>query len=182
MSLEKHFPQKKVLIIREPGTTPLGLELRKLLLERKEISISVKTQVVLFIASRLETWTTVIAPALDQGHIIIADRWHLSTIAYQSAISKTRIKPWIEMVCGDLLPYYPKTIVLDLPINEALSRIKEKNPDRYESLDLNFYTRLRDLYINQKVLGDKSIKVVDAQGEPEEVQTRLLNCFLDWQD
>ena len=96
VSLEKHFPQKKVLIIREQGTTPLGLELRKLLLERKEISISVKTQVVLFIASRLETWTTVIAPALDQGHIIIADRWHLSTIAYQSAISKTRIKPWIS--------------------------------------------------------------------------------------
>jgi dTMP kinase len=81
--LGKHVPDTEIVMVREPGGTPVGESIRDLLLHRKSTPMHAMTETLLFFAARAELYDAVILPSLAAGHIVLADRCLYSTIAYQ---------------------------------------------------------------------------------------------------
>src|SRR5688500_19849949 len=74
-----------VIVAREPGTTPLGERVRELVLDAPELSIPARSELFLLLASRAAFVDQVVRPALQEGKVVVADRFELSTLAYQGA-------------------------------------------------------------------------------------------------
>lgn len=133
------------LLVREPGDTPLGERLRRLL---KRQDVTPEAELFLFAAARAELVGKVIAPALKQGRIVIADRFSPSTLAYQ-CYGRGLEPLWVEQVnllaTGGLKP--DLVILLDLPPEEGLGRKESKGYDRFQAEGLEFHRRVREGYL-----------------------------------
>lgn len=177
-SLQKYFTDREIVVVNDPGTTPLGLELRKILLDRTDLDICAKAQTTLFLTARIQTWDKIVKPALDAGKIVIADRWHLSTVAYQAAFAND--PEWsvlhILQLCRALLPIFPKFLVFDATPKTVMARMADKRKDRFESLGPDFLRKLRENYTGtllREALPD--LTVVDAQREPDVIHREVLH-------
>lgn len=151
--LRDWFVQQKraCLLIQEPGTTKLGLELRKLL---KDASMPMQplTQTLLFAAARAET-SKLIAEQLALGSVVIADRWHLSTLVYQGEVQGVSLNTVMAILSVADLNLRPDlTVLLDIdPAIAAKRRAAEGvdvTQDRFEAEGLVFQQRLRKAYLD----------------------------------
>src|SRR6185503_12936805 len=126
-----------VVAVREPGGTPLGDEIRKLLLEDPSSDIVPRAESLLFMASRAQLLERKIKPALEQGAIVLLDRFFLSTYAYQVAgrgLPHEEIGSANRLATGELRP--DLTLLLMLPVEEGLQRAGARAPhDRIERAD-----------------------------------------------
>lgn len=118
------------VVVREPGGTELGERIRELLLH-SGLSMSPEAEMYLFMASRAELVATVIAPALAAGRLVIADRYHDSTIAYQGG------GRGIDVRWPDSFPRPDLTFLLVLDAGAGLGRLGGR--DRLESESLDFH-------------------------------------------
>jgi len=129
--------------VREPGGTPVGDEIRKLLLDPGP-ELSPRTEALLFMASRAELVDRLIKPALDRGLIVIADRFFLSTYAYQIAgrgLADDEVTGANRFATGGLVP--DLTILLRLSVAAALARTDSRGArDRIEAADDDFHHRV----------------------------------------
>lgn len=175
------------LVSREPGGTPLGEEIRYLLLTPRECDMSVNTELLLLFASRAEHLAQKILPALDQGAWIVCDRFVDATYAYQGSgrgISWERIsnlEAWFqEIIYPDL------TLLLDLPVPIGLERARERSaPDRFEIEHESFFQRVRTGYQEIAAREPERVKLVDASVSLPQVQIQLasiINHFLETLD
>lgn len=134
--------------VREPGGTPLGEDVRTLLLDPTR-TVNPRAELLLFAAARAQLVETVIRPALDRGDIVIADRFSDSTVAYQGGGRSVQTAEWIEafsrFVTADVIPH--RTYFIDVPVLEALSRRSSTGRDRMEQSGLAFYERVRATYM-----------------------------------
>ena len=145
----RHIP---AISIREPGSTPLGNRLRRLL-KYSEIALAYEAELLLFNASRLQLVSDVIRPALRRGEVVICDRFADSTLAYQGygrGLSLEIVEQINEVGTQNVLP--DLTILLDVAPEKGLQRHEVSN-DRYESghrLDdiMDFHRRVRDGYLS----------------------------------
>jgi dTMP kinase len=132
-----------VLTCRDPGGTPLGDRLRAILLDRESVPISMRAEMLLYMASRAQLVETVIAPALAAGRIVISDRYLLANIVYQGTAGGL-LEEEIAMVgmiaTAGLLP--DLTIVLDIPPEQARMRLGVAR-DRIEDRPLFYHERVR---------------------------------------
>lgn len=148
-ALAKRLKQYKIdpVIVQEPGGTPVGEEIRKILLLRKELAMTPLTELLLYEASRSELTQTVIQPALASGHWVLTDRYALSSLAYQSygrGLSLELVRELNRLATGDLAPQM--TLLIDVPVEVALRR-KGRVKDRLEGSGVEFYERVRRGYL-----------------------------------
>jgi dTMP kinase len=137
----------QVTTVRDPGGTPLGDEIRGLLLTSSHLPAPA-TEALLFIASRAELVARQIAPALERGVIVLVDRFLLSTLAYQVAgrgLNADAVLAANQLAVGALIP--DLTLVLDLPFESGLDRARARGAlDRIEREGEAFHRRVAGLF------------------------------------
>jgi dTMP kinase len=175
---------KSVVFTREPGGTPLGEEIRQLLLGHRHTGMADDTELLLMFAARAEHLHRKILPALAAGTWVLCDRFTDASYAYQGAgrgIDQARIALLEQFVQGELRP--DLTLLLDLPVEVGLTRAEGRShPDRFESEARNFFEKVREGYLQIAVREPERVKVVDAGPALEQVQRQIeavLRYFLE---
>ena len=173
----KLFAREKgydVLSTREPGGTPVGERVRKLLLTRQHEEMLPLSELLLFMVSRAQHTHEVILPALRAGKTVLTSRYRLSSMAYQGygrGIDLELIRSLNDAATegheADL------TFLIDVPVDVALSR-KRGEGDRIEKEDHAFYQRVREGYL-EMAEADRRVYVVDGTGTIEEVFTQITD-------
>lgn len=169
-----------VVSVREPGGTPLGDEIRGLLLHGGDVSP--RAEVLLFMSSRAHLVERVIRPALGRGAMVLADRFFLATYAYQSAgrgLPEALVAAATGIAVGDLRP--DLTLLLSIAADAGLARAAQRGPkDRMESADAGFHRRVNSAFAEYATGAWQArhpeagpIVTVDANGSPDEVETRV---------
>lgn len=139
---------RDVLLVREPGGTPFAEEVRRLLLHAPH-DLTPQSELFLFQASRADLTARVIRPALDAGRVVIADRFELSTRAYQAGgrgLPDAAVRSAIALATGGLTP--DLYVVLDVPVETGRSRqaAEGKGADRLEREADAFHGRVADAF------------------------------------
>ncbi len=167
---------KTVRLTREPGGTPVGEQIRELLLTPQLESIAAETELLLMFAARVEHATQIIRPALAAGQWILCDRFTDASYAYQGGgrgIPLARIAALEEWALGGLRPDF--TLLLDLPVALGLQRAatRSKPPDRFEQERASFFERVRATYLFLAEKHPARYYVIDASLALAEVQQAI---------
>ncbi|MEW8014696.1 MAG: dTMP kinase [Candidatus Sedimenticola endophacoides] len=167
-----------VLFTREPGGTPLGEEVRELLLGHRHgmaDDMADDTELLLMFAARAEHIARCIRPALERGQWVLCDRFTDATYAYQGGgrgLSEARIATLEQWVQGGLRP--DLTLLLDLPVEIGLSRAGARSePDRFEREQAAFFQRVREAYLRIAEAHPARVTVIDAAPGLERVQAQI---------
>jgi len=166
-----------VTTTQEPGGTPLGEAVRRILLERTDRLLLPLPELLLFMTSRAQLVAQVIEPALARGEVVISSRFGLSSLAYQGygrGISLDLIRRVNSAATHDLKP--DLTFLIDLPAKVAASR-KSGEKDRIEQEDLAFYERVRQGYL-ELTRDDPSVHRIDGTGSVAEIAEEVAR-YLD---
>lgn len=173
----------KVVSTREPGGTPIGEEIRKLLLNPDFTEMTVVCEALLYGAARAQLISSLIRPALQRGEIIISDRYLDSSLVYQGLAGGEDPATIIEInfwATGKLLPAI--TFLLDLEAEQGLARIQReasasgaglRSGDRIERRGLDFHRRVREGFLQLASRDKKRFFIVPAENEPEIVQAQI---------
>jgi len=169
---------RQVTQTREPGGTPIGDQVRKILLDPANKALHPRAELLLYAASRAQHLTERILPAIDAGLIVLCDRFSDATLAYQGygrGLDIGVIRSLDQIVTGGLSPHL--TVLLDIDAAKGLSRARGRNSSaglahegRFEELDLAFHERVRNGYLTLARQDPERIRVVDASRSPDEVQ------------
>jgi len=175
--LHESFPDRKVVMTREPGGTPLGEQLRNLLLD---VPMNLETEALLMFAARREHLAQIIQPALQAGNIVISDRFTDASFAYQGggrglSIEKLNtLERWVQEQDNGEILQPDLTILFDLPGSIAESRrSKVRAPDKFEKMDLHFFEKVRQEYLRRAQEDPKRFHLVDATQTQEVIWTGL---------
>lgn len=164
---------KEVIMVKDPGTTMVGQDIRRLVLNNQLSDI---TELLLFLAAREELAQTVIIPALKAGAIVICDRYNISTRIYQGMLKGlTDVIDLIEPHIGDgLVP--DLTLVLDVPVEIAAKRIaKRLDNNHYDDIDLDIKARMRTEYKELAMSGSLGVcAIIDATPD---IPTVVTSCM-----
>jgi dTMP kinase len=159
-----------VLLIHEPGGTPLGNKIGYWLKWGRGTRISPMTELLLFNASRAQLVEEVIQPSLKAGEVVIGDRFFDSTIAYQSygrGLDLAMVKSICRATTRGLKP--DLTILLDIPAEEGLARKSARRHDRFEEAGLAFHRRVRSGYLKMAAGEPERWLVIDATQSKERI-------------
>jgi dTMP kinase len=167
---------RRVVLRREPGGTPLGERVRSLVLESTELFIGARSELFLMLAARAAFVEQVVRPALAAGDVVIADRFELSTLAYQGAgrgLPREEVLRCNRLATDGVAPQ--ATLLLDLTPEEGAERqaAAAKRLDRLEREDPEFHARVARGYADLAGLVDGLVRV-EARGTVEEVHARIL--------
>jgi dTMP kinase len=168
----------RVASFRDPGSTSLGEALRELLLRRAEIPLGPMAEMLLYMAARAQLVEEAIRPALDQGAIVICDRYLLSNVVYQGygcGLDVGRLWEIGQFITRGLLP--DLTIILDLPEELAADR-RGPAGDRVESRDKEFHRRIRNGFLAEAAKNPHNMVVVDSRVSAEAVHRTILNLIM----
>ncbi len=187
LASELRFSGLDVLPTMEPGGTPLGRRLRAAFLETEE-NVAPLAELLLFAADRAQHVNFLVKPALEEGKIVISDRYADATVAYQGAgrgFSANTISEIIEFATGGLKP--DLTLFFDLPIEQALLRTDSRNEtgkrkNRMDKETAGFYERVRGAYLKIADGEPHRFRIVDASGSTDEVKTRVLKIVSEFLD
>ncbi|WP_396586322.1 dTMP kinase [Bermanella sp. R86510] len=170
---DKNIPY---IVTREPGGTPLGEQLRQLLLHGD--AVSSKTELLLMFAARAQHLEEVILPALNEGKWVICDRFTDSTFAYQGGgrqLNPEWIKSLESLVHESMQP--DVTLLLDAPVEIGRARAAKRSAsDRIESEDLVFFNRVRDTFLHRARLYSR-FRIIDACQPLEAVQENVATIL-----
>ena len=164
---------------REPGGSPGGEAIRRLLLAGEGERWEAIGEALLLVAARHDHVTRIIAPALSQGVWVVSDRFADSTVTYQGygkGLALSDLAALHHFALGDFAP--DLTLILDLPVEIGLARAAARSAaDRFERLDGDFHNRLRLGYRN--IATENSIRcvLVDASGDPQSVHRAVLDAI-----
>lgn len=167
---------REVVLTREPGGTPLAERLREMVLHE---SMDPLTETLLVFAARREHVTRVIRPALVRGAIVLCDRFTDATFAYQGGgrgfewAVLEHLESWVH---ASLQP--DLTLWFDVPPEVAEARrAAVRQPDRFESQDTQFFTRVRDAYERRRTTDPQRFERIDAMAAPQEVAAQVLEVM-----
>jgi len=171
---------------KEPGGTKIGNKIRKILLDQKNDGMDYKTEMMLFLASRAENVRLVILPALEEGKVVVSDRFYDSTTAYQGygrGIDLEITRSLNSLVVGKAIP--DLTFILDIDPYEGLNRSASFGNSRE--------MRFEEEFINKKIIGGKlflervrhgyyqlsheekgRIKIIDANRNREDIYNEIV--------
>jgi dTMP kinase len=159
------------LVVREPGGTPAGERIRSIVLDR-DSELFPETELLLVLAARAEFVRRVVRPALARGELVLADRYDLSTLAYQGAargIGIERARSLNAFATGGLRP--DGTLLLELDPDRGRER-KSGAADRMESEDAAFHRAVADAY-GRLAESEPGIVRVSTSGSPEDVHRTI---------
>jgi dTMP kinase len=165
-----------VTFTREPGGTPLGEQVRAIVLDPAETRRGPIADVLLFAAARSQHVSDVIRPALERGDVVVCDRYAASTLAYQgygSGVDLGVLSTITAFATGGLRP--DLVVLVDVPVEVGLARRDAGRADqltRFEDSDrhdLGFHQRVRDGYLAMAAADPAHWIVIDGSGSPETV-------------
>ncbi len=175
---EKQIP---VLFTREPGGTPLGEQLRSLLLD-KNTKVSIETEALLMFAARQQHIQDVIEPALAAGQCVVTDRFTDASYAYQGAgrgLAMNKIAQLESWVQGELRPNL--TLLLDVPLEVSMERIeRSRDKDRFEEEQKAFFARVREAYHQLANGNPKRYYIVNSHQDVDAVKLTIEKILDDW--
>lgn len=175
--LAEYLPTRgiNVHVTREPGGTPLAEALRHLILNYAEEKITPDSELLMIFAARAQHLNQFILPALQRGEWVLCDRFTDATYAYQGGGRRMDLKKIVQLaewVQGALKPN--KTILLDAPVEVGLARAHHRSePDRIEQENIEFFTRVRNTYLELAYQDPARFIIIDAHTSREKVQTQL---------
>jgi len=168
-----------VALTREPGGTPLGERIRDILLDTGEAGMTPLAELFLYLASRAEHVERRIRPLLEDGYVVISDRFADASVAYQGGgrglgaeFVSALNRPALNGVQVDV------TFLLDLDPGEGLERLARckgaEAPDRIESEQLEFHCRVREAYLEAARSEPQRFVVLDAGQETGAITARIV--------
>jgi len=184
----------KVVETREPGGTATGEKIRRVLLDSKTDGLSPLAEMALMFASRAQHIAEVILPAVNQGQIVLCDRFTDSTEAYQGYGRKLGSEGVLRLhhiLCGDLQP--DLTILLNSDPAMSVARARQRNrhsadrakknankhldENRFEQQTRPFFARVHQGYLAISAREPQRVEVVDASGTPAQTHRRIMEML-----
>jgi dTMP kinase len=163
----------EVVACRDPGGTHLGDRLREILLDRATVHLSVRAEMLLYMASRAQLVEEVIRPGLEAGRLVVSDRYLLANVVYQGYAGGLPVdEVWHvgEAATGGLLP--DLTLVIDVPPEVAQARVGAPR-DRMEDRPDAFRQRVREGFLRAVATYPRPVAVIDGSADPEAVAAQL---------
>jgi dTMP kinase len=167
---------------QEPGTTVIGKQIRRPLLDPANAEMTPMTELLLMFASRAQTAAEVILPALERGEIVVSDRFTDSTLAYQGVardIGCQAVMALHKLALGSLMP--DLTIALEVDVEVGLKRAFRRNAEnettatetRIDRQSLDFHSRVASAYRQIGASDPTRFRLIDGTGDPAEVAARV---------
>lgn len=172
----------QAIATREVGGAEGSEDIRRLWLEKPQGFWDPLTEVMLIMAARREHLAKTVWPALEAGKWVVSDRFVDSTRAYQGVamgLGVDKIDAIYKQIAGDFWP--DLTLVLDLPIEFGLSRMKARseNLDRYETQALPFHETLRNAFVSFACQEPERFRVIDASKDEATVEAEIQRVILE---
>lgn len=172
-----------VFFSREPGGTDIGDQIRNILMDLKNTRMNPRTETLLFCASRAQIVEEVIKPKLEEGYIVILDRYADSTLAYQGyghGNDLQTLRLLLDFATAGLKP--DLTILLDLDPQLGLKRRKKGGGEwnRMDAYHLALHKRVRAGYLEMASQDPQRWRIISADQPIEVVQSELRNLLLDY--
>lgn len=183
--LAEHLEDKGYFVVstREPGGSALGRKLRALLLDSRTTQLRNRAELFLFLADRAQHVSEVIRPALDEGHMVLCDRYADSTISYQGYGRGMDIDQLVQVNDLAISGLWPQlTLLLDLSPQLGLERAGRRNHEdgtiisegRFDSESMVFHTRVRQGYLERAAAEPDRFAIIDASLPADDV---FLQCI-----
>jgi len=171
-----------VLTTREPGGTPIGDQIRQILMRLDNQELHPRTEILLFLASRAQLVEQVIKPALREGKFVLSDRFGDSTLAYQGyghGIDLATLRAMLAFATDNLKP--DLTLLLDVDVEIGLQRKrKEDEWNRLDAYELAFHQRVREGYHELCRQEPERWRVIDAMQPKNAVQLALRQAVMQF--
>jgi dTMP kinase len=187
---EAHLRSNRIpcLLTREPGGTGFGLALRRVLLFESGPARTPMSELLLYLADRYQHLREVIEPAVQSGTVVLCDRYHDATRAYQGGARGVPAEVIDSLAAILRIPDPDGTVLLDIPPELALARARMRNESegspgeegRFEAEDLSFHRSVRAAYLDLARRFPGRIRIVDASGTPDEVFARIVPLLDQW--
>ena len=175
--LEKHGID--VVPTREPGGTGPGEKLRDLLLSDKNAALTADAELLIMFAARADHVATVVLPALEAGRWVVSDRFTDASYAYQGGgrgCDRRLLGALEQAVCRGIRP--DLTLLLDLAPEHAMARVKARGArDRFETETIEFFTRVREAYLERAGEEPRRWRVIPAQRPLREVEAAVVHAI-----
>ncbi|MGC9260071.1 MAG: dTMP kinase [Phycisphaerae bacterium] len=177
--------------VREPGSTPVGEHIRDLLLTSRGEGLHIRSEMLLYMASRAQLVYEEIIPALNKGATVLADRYTSSTLAYQGTAGGIPQQDILDVARAATENLWPDlTIILDVPLDLALKRIGSAKhgagvqpglfQDRIENRVAEFHQKVRAGFLEQARTFAQRYRVISAKGTREEIAGNLEKTLLEY--
>jgi dTMP kinase len=163
-----------VFLYREPGGTAIGEKIRSILLDKVNSEMFPLTELFLYLSARAQITAQCIVPALENGSIVLMDRYLDSTIAYQGyarALGMERVRELNMIATGGLLP--DATFVIDFDPIAALTRYTS-TPDRLEAEGIEFMNRVREGFLLLAVTEPERVYIVDGARDVTTIENDIF--------
>lgn len=158
---------------RDPGTTAIGEKIREILLSPAHEAMTTPTEVLLYMAARVQLWSERIGPALREGQCVLMDRWLSSTCAYQGHAGGFGVDKVLAVAEVSLERVWPDlTIILDVDLKTAARRLN-RELDRMERKGDGYHRLVREGFL-KLAEGRPDFAVVDAGADPEAVHKQVV--------
>lgn len=180
--LKAEFEKRGIafVVTREPGGTPLGDEIRQMLLRVKGEAPVPRAEALLYQAGRAQHVEQLIRPALAQKKWVISDRFSASSVAFQAGgreISRSQIDWLNDFAVADVKP--DLNVLLDLSVEESTRRLKRRGEaaDRFEREAQEFHEKVRQAYLSLAQEQPEKWLVLSASDKPDSVLQQLLTAL-----
>ncbi|MBK5291636.1 MAG: dTMP kinase [Acidobacteriia bacterium] len=176
----------QVLETAEPGGTPIGMQIRRILLDPANQDLDPTAELLLYFASRAQNVAQWITPALAAGQVVVCDRFTDSTLVYQGAgrgLGKDVVDALHRVACGALQP--DVTIYLDIDLETSLERARARNRDhggpaesrpaesRMDDQPVEFHRAVRQGYLELAAREPQRVRVIEAKGDPGTIEQSI---------
>ena len=166
------------VLTQEPGGTPIGRAIRRLLLDHGHGVVAPATEVLLYFADRAQHVAELVRPALREGRSVVSDRYTDSSLAYQGygrGLDRALILGVHRLATGGLQP--DVTILLDVSVDVGLARASSRGPlDRLEAEVREFHERVRAGYLEMASAEPERWVRVNGEGSTEAVAQRVASA------
>ncbi len=166
-----------VIRTHEPGGTPIAEKIREILLDPRNSDMTHITELLLYLASRAQHVVQLILPALNEGKIVVCERFSDATFAYQGyarGLDMDSLKQMNDVATGGLEP--DLTLLLDLDAEYGLSRKQHDQRDRLENESVDFHNKVREAYLVIAHQSPERVQVIDANGSIEAIHLSIREC------
>ena len=187
-----HDAGLSVLLVRDPGTTGIGEQIRQVLLNPENTDMAMRCEMLLYMAARAQMMKEIIQPALDEGKVVLSDRFISSTLAYQlggDGLTAADIRAVGDIAVNNGWP--DLTLIFDLPVEISSARVRPKftlfpddpdagaEKDRIELRSMDYHEQVRQNYLKQAKGNHRRYRVINANRELEEVQAEVWQAITE---
>lgn len=172
-----------VIITRQPGGTQIGQQIRKVILDPENTDMIPETEVLLYMADRLQHIQEVVKPALDSDKIVISDRYHDATRVYQGSGRQLDLS-WLKPIEDQFIITPDLTFWIDISLEESQERLEKRNQMqgiqncRLESAGTKFFTRVIEAYSQLAKAEPNRFVKINGEQRRSEIQTAILDVML----